>query len=225
MILKDMTNDYYWSNDWSQELYVKLAQMGFICTTYDTKEGLVLLPELQFEYGILDFKNLHISKKVQKLINKNDSTLYFNTRFDEVLQRFSLQHKNNWLKDEYAILLKELYTNHKESNNFKICCIELISNESKELIAGEIGYKIGKTYTSLSGFSSKEKKYNNYGKLQLVLLAKHLEKEGFNFWNLGHPHMVYKQKLGCITHSREEFLKRWNRAIKLGISDKIYGSF
>jgi len=214
MIKKDMTNDYYWSNDWSQEFYIKLAQMGFICTTYDTKEGLVLLPELQFEYGILDFKNLHISKKVQKLIKLNNSTLYFNTRFDEVLERFSLQHKNNWLKDEYLKLVKELYKDNNKLNNFKLCSVELICNENKELIAGELGYIIGKTYTSLSGFSTKEKRYNNYGKLQLVLLAKHLEKEGFSFWNLGHPHMQYKQKLGSVTHSREKFLKRWQEAVK-----------
>jgi len=214
ILYEDMKNDYYWSEDWSEEFYVKLAKMGFISTTYDTKDGLILLPELQFEYGILDFKNLHISKKVIKLIKNDDATLCFNTRFDEVIDRFSIQHKNNWLKDEYVELMKNLYKNRDTIDGFKITSVELISKEDNMLIAGEIGYMIGKTYTSLSGFSLKEKKYNNYGKLQLVLLAKYLEKEGFSFWNLGHPHMEYKQKLGSITHSRKDFLCRWQEAIQ-----------
>ena len=77
------------------------------------------------------------------------------------------------------------------------------------LIAGEIGYKIGKTYTSLSGFSKKDKKYNNWGKLQMILLAKHLEENSFSFWNLGHPYMQYKFDLGAKLYSREDFLEKW----------------
>lgn len=188
--------------------------MGFISTSYDTKNGLLLLPELQFEYGILYFENLHIDKKVKKLMQRDDFRLSFNTRFDDVIEKFSTQHQYNWFKDEYAELIKKLYKNRDAIDSFRICSVELILNETQELIAGEIGYCIGKTYTSLSGFSSKDKKYNNYGKLQLVLLAKYLEKEGFCFWNLGHPHMEYKQKLGSITHTREIFLKKWQEALK-----------
>ncbi len=212
-ISQDMGNDYYWSKDWSEEFYIELAKMGFISTTYDTKEGLILLPELQAEYGILDFKNLHISKKVQKLLNKNEYTLTFNTKLDEVIQQFSLQHRHNWLKDEYVQMIQKLYKNKRA--DFEIYSVELISNKNQKLIAGEIGYKIGKTYTSLSGFSSKEKQYTNCGKLQLVLLARYLQKEKFSFWNLGHPHMEYKKQLGSVTYSRKEFLKRWNEAISL----------
>ena len=211
ILSKDMTNNYYWCDEWSEELYIELSKKGFISTSYDTKDGLVLLPELQYEYSILDFKNLHISKKVNKLLKQDDCQLYFNTRFNEVIDNLSKSHKYNWLKDDYAMLMKKLYEHNTDTNNFKITSVELISNNTNEIIAGEIGYFIGKTYTSLSGFSSKEKKYNNYGKLQLVLLGKFLEESDFSFWNLGHPHMEYKQKLGAITHTREEFLKRWNK--------------
>ena len=167
-----------------REFYIELAKAGFISTTYDTKDGLILLPELQYDYAILDFENLHISKKVKKLINKNNYKFCINSRLDNVLEKLSSQHKYNWLKGEYAQLLKNLHVNHDKKNNFKVISIELVCQKSDELIAGEVGYIIGKTYTSLSGFSSREKKYANYGTLQLVLLAKHLQKNDFEFWNL-----------------------------------------
>jgi len=216
-ICSNMKNNYYWSDDWSKEFYIELAKAGFISTTYNTKGGLVLLPELQYDYGVLDFEDLHISKKVKKLMNKDNYEFCINNRFYETLEKFSLQHKYNWLKEEYAELLKDIYVNNDEKDDFKLLSVELLSKDSNELIAGEVGYCIGKTYTSLSGFSSKEKKYTNYGTLQLVLLAKHLQNNDFEFWNLGHPHMEYKQKLGCKIYSRSEFLKRWHKAInKIG---------
>ncbi|WP_373036090.1 hypothetical protein [Sulfurimonas sp.] len=211
-ICADMDNSYYWSDDWSSDFYIELADAGFISTSYDTKGGLVLLPELQYDYALLDFKDLHISKKVKKLINDDSYTFSINNRFYEVVEKISNQHKYNWLKEEYLELLKELHVNDNEKRNFKIISVEIIYKDSNELIAGEVGYVIGTTYTSLSGFSSKEKKYNNYGTLQLVLLAKYLENRGFSFWNLGHSHMEYKKKLGCKVYERNEFLKRWNKS-------------
>lgn len=196
------------------EFYIELARAGFISTTYDTEDGLILLPELQYNYAILDFKNLHISKKVKKLMDESSYEFSINSRFNEVLEKFSSQHKYNWLKEDYVELLKNLHVKSDEKSNFKIISVELVCKKSDELIAGEVGYIIGKTYTSLSGFSSREKKYANYGTLQLVLLSKYLENNGFEFWNLGHPHMEYKQRLGCVKHSRIEFLKRWDKAVQ-----------
>jgi len=210
-----MNNSYYWSDDWSENFYIELAKAGFITTTHDTKNELILLPELQYEYAVLDFKDLHISKKVQKLINSKKYELKINSKFDEVLDNFSKKHKYNWLKGEYTELLKRLYINTKSKKDFEVISIELICKESKELLAGEVGYIIGNTYTSLSGFSSDEKIHNNTGTLQMVLLAKYLEEKGFAFWNLGHPHMEYKKRLGCKVYLRNDFLKRWERETSL----------
>ena len=209
-----MTNSYYWSDDWSEEFYIELSKAGFISTTHETKDGLVLLPELQNDYAILDFENLHISQKVKKLMSEKNYKFSVNSRFNEVIEKFSTHHKYNWLKGEYAELIKSLFMNNDTREGFKIVSFELIDKESNELIAGEIGYIIARTYTSLSGFSSREKKYDSFGTLQLVLLAKHLQNSGFEFWNLGHPHMEYKKRLGCQTYSRGDFLKRWNKAIQ-----------
>jgi Leu/Phe-tRNA-protein transferase len=210
-IYKNMKNNYYWSDEWSEELYIELAKRGFIATSYDTLEGLVLLPEIQFAYAVLFFEKLHISQKVKKLLQKDDYILSFNSRFDEVLDALEHFHKYNWLKGEYRVLLERLKRGAYE--NFSVMSVELSSKESGELIAGEVGYVIGRTYTSLSGFSSREKAYKNCGSLQLVLLAQHLQKEGFAFWNLGHPYMEYKKRLGAEILEREKFLELWNREI------------
>ncbi len=211
-IYLDMRNNYYWSDNWSQEFYIDLAKAGFISTTYDTKDGLVLLPEMQFDYAILDFKNLHISKNVKKLIKDGSYEFCIDTRFDEVLDSISNQHRYSWMIGRYKEVLKNIYNTHTMGEDFKLISVEVLTCEG-ELIAGEVGYMIEKTYTSLSGFSKKDKKYNNYGNLQLVLLSHYLEKNGFSFWNLGHPHMEYKQKLGAKTYARDAFLKRWLEAI------------
>ena len=208
-----MQNNYYWSEDWSEEFYIALAKAGFISTTYETKDTLVLLPELQFSYAVLMFEDLHISKKVKKLLNKDNFIFSIDTDLDAVLEMIAKQHRYNWLKGEYLHLLKKLYK--KEQNDFKLISVELYDRVTKKLIAGEVGYIINKTYTSLSGFSLREKKYNNYGTLQLVLLAKYLQKNGFLFWNMGHPHMVYKQKLGAKIYQRDKFLELWSDAVHL----------
>ncbi|QOP45893.1 GNAT family N-acetyltransferase [Sulfurimonas paralvinellae] len=219
-IVKNIKVNYYWSDEWNDALYIKLAQLGFISTSYDTLEGLVLLPEIQFEYGVLDFDKLHISSKVRKLIAKDEFTLSFNNNFDAVLHNIQKQHQRyNWLKGDYLTLMKNMHRNHNSYDNFRLHSIELVSRVTKELIAGEIGYVIGTTYTSLSGFSSREKRYNNCGKLQLVLLAQQLQKEGFAFWNMGHPHMEYKKRLGTTVLSRETFLKRWGDAANKNLKD------
>ena len=202
-------SNYYLSDDFSKDFYIKLAFYGFITTSISFENKFYLLPEIQFEYAILDFENLHISKKIKKLLNQNNFEFSINKDFNLVLENLEKYHKTNWLQNKYKELILSLIDYVHPTIDFEIMSVELYDKDTKELIAGEIGYKINSTYTSLTGFSSKEKKYNNWGKLQLVLLAIYLEKENFSFWNLGHPYMQYKFDLGAISYSRKEFLKRW----------------
>ncbi len=200
--------NYYCSDDFSQEFYIKLAKLGFISTSIYYNDILYLLPEMQFEYALLDFKDLHISKKVKKLLKNDDYIFLENYSLEEVLEKINDFHKkDNWLRDKYKDLILELES--YRGDDFKINSFELRHKETKELIAGEIGYSINNIYTSLTGFCSKEKKYNNYGKLQLVLLAQYLEKNNYKFWNLGHPYMQYKFDLGAKEYKRMDFLQRW----------------
>jgi len=202
-IYSNMFANYYWSDDFSPKYYIAQAKAGFIAVTEHYKNQELLIPEIQFNYAILDFKDLHISKKVKKLLKKENLKLIIDENLEEVFSGISSQH-NSWLTTKYLQTLKATKNVDKD---FKV--VSAYIKQNNIVVAGEIGYIIGKTYTSLSGFTIRDKKYNNYGKAQLVLLAKYLEKNHFNFWNLGHPHMPYKLALGAKIYTREEFLKRW----------------
>ncbi|BAF72277.1 leucyl/phenylalanyl-tRNA--protein transferase [Sulfurovum sp. NBC37-1] len=206
-IYSDMRKNYYWSEDFTPVYYIAQAKAGFIAVTDYFEEDELLLPEIQFAYVLLNFKDLHISRKVQELLKRKALSIEIGTELDTVAQAIELTHRNNWLTPRYLKMLKE--TEGKDEN-FKVISVTL--REEEKLIAGEIGYIIGRTYTSLSGFSRRAKPYNNYGTAQLVLLAQHLETEGFAFWNLGQPYMDYKFTLGAKVYERPEFLKRWFEA-------------
>lgn len=209
-----MQENYYWSDDYSPEFYIKAATCGFITTSMYTKEGdFVLLPEIQYEYALLDFDDIRINKKVKKIINEKKYIFSINNRFDEVLYNLKTYHKDSWLNSDYINILKNIKFN-KLNENFKLISVEVCEKETKRLISGEIGYKIGKTYTSLSGFTTKEKKYNNWGKLQLVLLSDYLKDNGLNIWNLGHPQLQYKIDLGAKIYNRADFLAKWKEQLK-----------
>jgi Leu/Phe-tRNA-protein transferase len=202
--------NYYISDDFSTEFYIALAKAGFI-SVYQEEDGLAyLLPEMQYSYAVLDFENLHISKKVAKLLKKDNYTFKVSNNIKGVINSIKAYHEDCWIEGLYEELLYNLLK--EEHENFELMSFEVWQDDI--LVAGEIGYKIKNTYTSLSGFAIKEKKYNNYGKLQLTLTAKYLEANNYAFWNLGHPYMMYKTDLGAKVLFRKEFLYRWLREVE-----------
>ena len=206
-IYDNVNKNYYWSDDFSPHFYIAQAKAGFIAVTDIFQEEELLLPEIQFAYALLDFKNLHISKKVKKLIEKQNLKIEISNDLDSIAHHVESYHKNSWLTKRYLQTLKAC---QKSEHGFKVISVYL--KDGEKLISGEIGYVIGRTYTSLSGFSSKEKVYANWGTAQLVLLGVHLQENGFAFWNLGQPYMPYKLSLGAKIYDRKTFLKRWHDA-------------
>ena len=203
-IYPDMRKNYYWSEDFSPEYYIAQAKAGFIAVTdlYEGRE--LLLPEIQFSYAILHFDSLHISRKVKKILTSKNAKLHISTDITPVVEQIQRYHRHCWLTPRYHTMLKATQTLNE---NFQM--ISAYIEENGKLISGEIGYIIGNTYTSLSGFSSREKDYRNYGTLQLVLLGRFLQENGFSFWNLGQTYMPYKQALGAKTYDRKQFLELW----------------
>lgn len=208
-----MQENYYWSDDYSAEFYVKAAKCGFITTSMKDNDKFVLLPEIQFDYAVLDLENIHISSKVKKLLKKDNYIFEISSDINKVSNKIIDYHDNSWVDDDYKKILNSVKKNIKLNKKFKLIGVELYEKSTFELISGEIGYQIGTTYTSLSGFTNKDKKYNNWGKLQLVLLNNYLKENDFKLWNLGHPQLKYKIDLGAKIYNRLDFLKLWKSNI------------
>ncbi|NKQ40355.1 MAG: hypothetical protein HF962_02150 [Sulfurovum sp.] len=208
IVYLDMSREYYWSNDFSPKFYIAQAKAGFmaICESINGEE--ILLSEMQRSYAALYFKNLHISQKISTVLRRDKPRLHISSDLLEVANEINRYHKNSWMTSRY---MEMLISTEAIDPNFKV--ISAYIKDGHKMIAGEIGYMIGCTYSSLSGFSSKEKRYRNYGKVQMVLLAKYLEKKGFTFWNLGHPYMPYKSTLGASIYTRGQFLNHWQSEI------------
>ncbi len=205
---------WYWSRDWSPSFYSSLAYEGLISITYTLEDGTVLLaPEMQRVYALLDWETLHISRQVKKLLVRVESgefILSLTAGLDRVLEGISLYHNPCWLTPEYASILKSL-SRPDHAYSCHVMAAELTDREGR-LIAGELGYRIGSIYTSLSGFIDRSTGISGCGTLQMVLLARTLQEKGYAFWNLGHANMEYKNRLGAVNLSRSDFLLRWKAA-------------
>jgi len=223
-IYPDLDHSYYWSNDWSPEFYFEAAYAGCISITHKYSElQYLLLPEIQTEYAVLDWHNLHISRKVERLIRTSRYTLKITDNIREAQRKIADQYgDSNWFTEQYAETLVQTST-LQVATRYTPCAIFLMDYDT--IVGGEIGYFLGKTYTSLSGFSSKEKQYRNCGTLQLAALARLLESLGCSFWNLGHPHLEYKIKLGAADLSRKDFLDRWIPARNSMNEKSVWGTY
>lgn len=214
-IYPDLAQVYYWSENWDPDFYVALARAGFISISYDHPDyGPLLIPEMQKSYAVLDWDRLHLSRKLRKLMRSDrlaeaDVELRFSQQTDRVVERLVAYHApTTWLTEPYRELLKRLPKGFTQ--DFSIHAVELWSRTQDLLIAGELGYSLGRTYTSLSGFCARaDPRWRHFGTLQQVMLATRLEACGYAFWNMGDPSPPYKTALGARILPRERFLERW----------------
>ena len=199
---------YYWSDDFSEAMYIDLANAGFISVSTEHEDRLLLLAEIQQAYALLHLEELHIGRTVSRLMRKARYRLAFDTAFDEVMIGIQAGHEQCWMVGKYAELMRRLHTHKHEG--FRLMSVELYDEEAGVLVAGEIGYMTANNvYTSLTGFHNQAQHYRSWGTLQLVLLGQHLQSSGVRFWNLGHPYMQYKRDLGARTLARSDFLRLW----------------
>ena len=208
----------FWSDSWDPAYYVAAARAGFISiSVVHPEHGPILIPELQENYAILDWENLHRSRNLARIMRsgrmeEEELELRVANPCEHVLSEIMAYHgRSSWLHKPYLALMREL--SNLSCTAFSLHGIELWSRKRAALIAGELGYSIGATYTSLSGFCSRsERRWRSFGTLQQYLFARVLEKRGYHFWNMGHVGMAYKHALGAEVVPREAFLERWIEA-------------
>jgi Leu/Phe-tRNA-protein transferase len=217
-IYPNLEIDLYYSDCWTREFYRDLARAGFIPIAHSWgKDQYVLLPEMQKSYAVLDWVDLHFSRHVQKSIRQGrlvDDEVYLIVERDAeavikgIVETYGARC---WLIQPYQELMKEVQG--YSGIDFSLSSVQLWSGRQNRMSGGELGYTVGGTYTSLSGFlDRKNPACNHMGTVQLLALARLLRNNGYAFWNLGQPYMEYKIRIGAKITPRPEFLKRWKSA-------------
>jgi hypothetical protein len=214
----DLTRTHYWTDRWDPGFYARLAYEGFIAISH--RRPTVLIPELQRSYAVLDWPRLHESRHVRRLrrsgrLERERVELVVSPDPRPVMDALVAYHgRRCWLTEPYRSLMCLIADGRgaggPADRGLVVCGSELRGGPERELVAGELGYTIGRTYTSLTGFCRPEaRQWRHFGTLQLVLLGERLRDAGYAFWNLGHPGMAYKKALGAEVVPRERFLRRW----------------
>jgi GNAT acetyltransferase-like protein len=227
-IAGETTLDHLWTDDWSPVFYRAQARLGFIAVAAPGPEGMgnVLLPELQHSYAVMDLPDLIVDRGVRRIlesgrVEREEIRLLIDCDPEGVLIRLvETWGEKTWLVPEYVRLMQLLAAAEERAADpgFRLLATTLLAGD--EPVAGELGYAVGRAYVSLSGFFRRERpEWNNFGKLQMVLLARRLEAAGFVFWNLGHPYMEYKTRLGARVVPRTEFLPIWDAASEGDVPD------
>lgn len=173
----------------------------------------VLLPKLHEQRCVITRGNLHIGKSTRKKAKRFQVTI--NQEFTKVVQGCQAQHGDRcWL---YPLLVQVFETMHRaehvpavvlSSDGQQVVCpvrvysIEVWNAETGALAGGELGYTVGSIYTSLTGFAQED----SAGSVQMAVLGRLLEQEGFDMWDLG-MEMDYKKSLGCRLMPRAQFVQ------------------
>lgn len=220
LLYPDLGHTLYWSTHWDAAFYVQLARAGFISiSTTHPDHGPILLAELQAAYAVLDWENLHRSSQIRRLarsgvLEEEQIELRITGACERIVERLLEYHRpRTWLTAPYRKLLQEIPSG--DDAHFGLQAVELWSHKQNMLVAGELGYTIGRTYTSLSGFTTRPaRQWRHFGTLQLVMLAERLQSRGYAFWNMGHTSQDYKLALGARILPRAEFLTRWLEATR-----------
>lgn len=217
-----LSRTYYWSDKWEEGFYIALARAGFISVCSEFPDaGFLLLPQIHDRCAVLDWADRRVSKSTAaalrpERLEREGLRLRITQDIEPVLAGLSGSWgADSWFHPPYVDLMRRLAKSGRAGgegpgSSFALYAVELRANGMEAPVAGEIGYVIGTTWTSLSGFMHPDRTlWNNMGKAQLHSLAALLEETGFSFWNLGQALMQYKLDLGARILERRDFLSKW----------------
>jgi hypothetical protein len=225
-VLPNLARTFYWTLEWRPELYVALASAGFISTGY-VEDGMdILLPELQQAYAVLDWQRRRRLPALRRLLRRGqlaDGGYTLKVSGDpgavaDVMGGIQRAYGVScWLCHSYRYLMLLLadigVMSSGAGGEFQLVATVLCHGDGT-MLGGELGYTIGAVYTSLTGFlDRRDPRHRNLGKVQLAALGALLERRGYAFWNLGHPHMPYKIEMGAAILPRAAFLERWRAGL------------
>ena len=164
-------------------------------------EQYILLPKLHLTRSALFFGNLHIKKSVKRYLDRYE--LRPDADFDFIVNRCQEIHGKDWLTGPLIAAVRDI----RKDRLHGVYPMSFALYRDDKLVAGEFGVKVGKVYTSYSGYYDE----SNAGTVQLILATRYLEENGFAFFDLGMP-MEYKTALGAQDISPEDFVALFRAA-------------
>jgi len=212
MLSTGYNEDFCIAVDFSPEFIARLMEAGFLVMSAniagdDEKQDFILLPKLHLERSALFFENLHIKKSIRRFLSRYE--LRPDAEFDHIIDRCVEKHGSDWLTPPLVECIKKTRASHPDgiTDNGRLVPTanaypaSFALYRDGKLAAGEFGVICGKVYTSYSGFYDED----NAGSVQLILTARHLQEQGFSFFDLGMP-MDYKTALGAVDINPVEFV-------------------
>ncbi|MDR0403286.1 MAG: GNAT family N-acetyltransferase [Treponema sp.] len=196
--------------DWDPDFIVRLIKAGFLVMSEqifvkDEKENIakraIVLPKLHLVRSALFFHELHIKKSVKRFLDRYE--LLFDGDFETIVQKCIAVHGDFWLTPA----LLEALCAIRSRRDASVRPVSFGVYRDGKLVAGEFGVISGRVYTSYSGYHDED----NSGTVQMILMARYLEKAGFDFLDFGMP-LDYKTGLGARNISPENFVALFRAA-------------
>jgi Leu/Phe-tRNA-protein transferase len=214
MLQTEYSEEFCLARDFNEDFISRLMKAGFLVMSTELKDEdsgtenesemeepfYILLPKLHLIRSVLLFPDLHIKKSIRPFISKYE--LRVNTDFDFILDKCVQIHGRDWLTPPLVEVLKSLHRNNAGAKPFSFAVYR-----EGNIRAGEIGVVIGRVYTSYSGYYEED----NAGTIQIILMTRWLEENGFAFLDLGMP-LDYKADLGAKDIFPDRFVELFRAA-------------
>ena len=214
MLQTEYKEEFCLARDFDEAFINRLMEAGFLVMSVELKDDdsntenesedaepfYILLPKLHLVRSVLFFPDLHIKKSIRRFLSQYE--LRVNTDFDFILDKCVQIHGSDWLTPPLVAALKNMHRNNTGAKP-----VSFAVYWEGELKAGEIGVVMGQVYTSYSGYYEED----NAGTVQMILMTRWLEENGFAFLDLGMP-LDYKTTLGAKDITPDRFVELFRAA-------------
>jgi len=221
LLKTDYSEEFCLALDCEEDFISRLMEAGFLVMSVELKDDkgggkdngegqpdpfYIFLPKLHLVRSVLFFSELHIKRSVRRFLKCYE--LRVNEDFDLILDKCVKIHGADWLTPPLTGILKNLNRNAGSHRQYgQVRPVSFAVYREGELKAGEIGVVIGRVYTSYSGYYEED----NAGTVQMILMARWLEKTGFDFLDFGMP-LDYKTALGAQNIKPARFVELFRAA-------------
>jgi Leu/Phe-tRNA-protein transferase len=208
MLETGYSEEFCVANDWNPAFIANLLYAGFLVMSTRLDDGeeapAIVLPKLHLERSALFFGNLHIKKSIKRYLSRYE--LRFDTDFDAIVGNCVKTWGPDWVTPElvraFGIIREASEGLSPDKCPARPVCFG--AYRDGRLVAGEFGVRCGRVYTSYSGYHDEP----NAGTVQMILMVRWLEENGFAFLDFGMP-LNYKTELGAVNIAPAEFVRRF----------------